>query len=354
MSYPNHGCSDEMKSFLLDLPKCEHHLHLEGTLGPELLFPLAKRNNISFPDDFPKTEEELADTYEKFEGLDGFLKYYYISMAVLITEQDFFDLAWTYFTRVHKEGLVHAEVFFDPQGHTDRGVHIDVVVSGFKKACIKAENELGISTKLIMCLLRHMPVSHCEETIQDSKKHFENGTIQGLGLDSSEANFPPELFIECYKTVSGFHPDVKLTAHAGEESGAINVVTALDKLNVTRIDHGINSVEDPELMKRLSDEKVMLTICPVSNWKIQLVKDISELPFQKLLDADVPFSINSDDPAYFRNYILDTFILVQKSFGWDMKTWVKISKNSIRGSWMEPERMKLLEDKVDQIYAKYN
>lgn len=342
------------EQFLKELPKCEHHLHLEGTLEPDLLFPLAKRNNVKLPDTFPQTVEALNKKYTQFKDLQDFLDYYYIGTNVLITEQDFFDLAWAYFTKVSKQGLVHAEVFYDPQSHTSRGISIDTVTNGFKRACEQAQREYGITSKLIMCLLRHLEPKDCLTTIQEAKHLIQDGTISGLGLDSAERPFPPNLFIECYETAAKLNSNLKLTAHAGEEGPAQFVTDALDLLNVTRIDHGINSVNDDELLKRLAQEQIMLTVCPFSNVKLQVVKAVSELPLQKLVDNNVPFSINSDDPSYFGGYILDNYLQVAKDFPhWDYNVWIKIAKNAINGSWCDDKRKEELQAKVDAVASKY-
>ncbi|SCU85429.1 LADA_0D07448g1_1 [Lachancea dasiensis] len=346
-------CSASMRSFLKDLPKCEHHLHLEGSLEPDLLYPLAQRNNITLPEQFPKTVQELEERYTRFEDLQDFLNFYYIGCEVLLQEEDFFDLAWAYFKRSAAQGLKHAEVFFDPQSHTSRGVAIETVVSGFQKACVKALQELHISSKLIMCLLRHTPIEECKATLESSRVLFETGQLHALGLDSAEKPFPPELFTECYATAKEFHPDVKLTAHAGEEGDSTYVENALDLLNVTRIDHGVNSAQDPELMARLARENIMLTMCPLSNVKLQVVKDVSELPFDKFLDAGISFSLNSDDPAYFGGYILDNYVAVQTRFNWDMQTWKKVVKQTIEGSWCDAKRKNELHLLLDAVMEKY-
>lgn len=348
-----HECNHRMKSFLRELPKCEHHVHLEGTLEPGLLFPLAKRNNIELPKEFPATVEELNKRYEIFADLQDFLDFYYIGTNVLINEEDFFDLAWAYFQKAKRDGLWHAEVFFDPQSHTDRDVHIDVVVKGFQRACDKAEAELGITTKLIMCLLRHLPSEHGLTTIDAAKHHIANGTIHALGLDSAEKPFPPHLFTDCYARVKEINAEMQLTAHAGEEGGPDFVTNSLNLLNVTRIDHGVNSIHDDELMLRLSENQTLLTVCPLSNVKLQVVKDVSELPLQKLLDANVPFSLNSDDPAYFGGYILDNYITVHTRFNWSLDTWSIVAQNSIKGSWCSQERKDVILKEIDTVVAKY-
>ncbi|SCU95886.1 LANO_0E11738g1_1 [Lachancea nothofagi CBS 11611] len=346
-------CNDTMRNFLRDLPKCEHHLHLEGTLEPDLLYPLAQRNNVKLPEQFPKTVAELEERYSRFKDLQDFLDFYYIGCEVLLKEEDFFDLAWAYFTRAHSQGLKHAEVFFDPQSHTARGVSIETVVGGFQRACVKARLELQISSKLIMCLLRHTPVEECMATLESSRVLFETKQLHALGLDSAEKPFPPEIFTECYEKASEFHPDIKLTAHAGEEGDASYVTNSLDLLRVTRIDHGVNSVQDPELMERLAREKVMLTVCPLSNVKLQVVKDVREIPLNKLLDAGVPFSLNSDDPAYFGGYILDNYVAVHSRFNWSLEIWQKVVLQSIEGSWCDDKRKNELSDELSAVVKKY-
>ncbi|CCH41863.1 hypothetical protein BN7_1402 [Wickerhamomyces ciferrii] len=346
-------CNHHMKQFLNELPKCEHHLHLEGTLEPNLLFPLAKRNNIKLPSNFPKTVEELNERYKQFKDLQDFLDYYYIGCNVLINEEDFFDLAWAYFTKAHQDGTWHSETFFDPQSHTERGIKIETVVNGFKRASLKAQQEYGMSTNLIMCLLRHLPSNDGLKTIDSATEFLKDGSIKALGLDSAEKPFPPELFINCYSKVKEINPDLELTAHAGEEGDSNYVITALDELKVTRIDHGVNSIQDPKLMERLASEKTMLTICPLSNVKLNVVKDVSEIPLNEFLDAQVPFSLNSDDPAYFGGYILDNYITVHTRFGWSLETWVKVAKNGVEGSWISKERKIEINNAIDETYNKF-
>ncbi|KAH3662246.1 hypothetical protein OGAPHI_005494 [Ogataea philodendri] len=345
--------SPEMHAFLHELPKCEHHVHLEGTLGPELLFPLAKRNNIELPKDFPTTVEELQYKYDNFKDLQDFLDLYYVGMGVLITEEDFYELAWAYFTKAHADGLHHAETFFDPQGHLERGISMETVVNGFKKACDQAEKELGITTKLIMCLLRHLPAKDGLDTIQLAKPYYQKGWIHGLGLDSSEKPFPPELFEECYAHMAEHHPEVLLTAHAGEEGGPEFIHKSLDLLNVTRIDHGVNSIKDPLLIKKLAEQQTMLSLCPMSNLKLRVVEDIGDLPIREWIAAGVPFSINSDDPAYFGGYILDNYLAVQDKFGFDIPTWKLIAQNGVNGSFVAKARKDELLRLIDEVCAKH-
>ncbi|KAG7699827.1 hypothetical protein KL930_004936 [Ogataea haglerorum] len=349
-----HTVTPEMRQFLHELPKCEHHVHLEGTLGPELLFPLAARNNIQLPDHFPKTVDDLQYKYDNFKDLQDFLDLYYVGMSVLITEDDFFELAWAYFRKAHADGLHHAETFFDPQGHLERGISMETVVKGFRKACDKAETELGITTKLIMCLLRHLPSQDGLDTIALAKPYYEQGLIHGLGLDSSEKPFPPELFKECYEHMATNHPGVLLTAHAGEEGGPEYIHNSLDFLKVTRIDHGVNSIKDPQLIKRLADSQTMLSLCPISNLKLRVVQDIAELPIREWIEAGVPFSINSDDPAYFGGYILDNYLAVQSKFGLDVPTWKLIAQNGVKGSYIPQSRKDELLQRIEEVCSKYS
>lgn len=348
-----HECNSTFKSFLQKLPKCEHHLHLEGTLEPSLLFDLAHRNGITLPTHFPPTVEACNERYANFADLQDFLDHYYIGMSVLIKEQDFYDLAMEYFTKAHADGCAHSEVFFDPQGHIERGISVDVVVAGFNRACKDANAKLGTSNKLIMCLLRHLPASDGIATINSTHKYFQNGTLHGLGLDSAEKPFPPELFTECYSLIRDSFPEVGLTAHAGEEGDHTYVETALDKLNVSRIDHGVNSKNSPELMRRLAENRTMLTMCPLSNVKLQVVSDVAELPIDLFFENDVPFSINSDDPAYFGGYILDNYVAVHTRFGFCPEQWVKIVKNGINGSWCDDARKSELRAKADAVLVEF-
>lgn len=351
MSYE---CSGHIKDFLHELPKCEHHLHLEGTLEPNLLFKLAERNNITLPEFFPKSIEDCNERYQKFSDLQDFLDHYYVGMSVLKNEDDFYDLAMDYFERAHSENCLHSEVFFDPQGHTDREVPMDSVVNGFSRACVDASQKFGTSNKLIMCLLRHLPSDHGLETIKLAEPFYQKGVIHGLGLDSAEVPNVPENFTQCYDFLRSSFPHIGFTAHAGEEGDHSYVTKSLDHLNVTRIDHGINSHQDDQLMHRLSQQKVMLSLCPLSNLKLQVVDDIAKLPVKTFFEKGIPFSINSDDPAYFGGYILENYIQVHKHFGFSLMDWKSIAINGINGSWCDDNRKQQLIDKVHAVVDKYN
>lgn len=340
-------------NFLRELPKCEHHVHIEGTFEPSLLFKLAERNQIELPDFFPKTLEACEDRYNKFTNLQDFLDHYYVGMSVLITENDFYDLAMAYFEKAHSDGCVHSEVFFDPQAHLERNIDMDVVMGGFNRACKDATAKFGSTNKLIMCLLRHLPASEGLKTIDLAAPYYKDGTIHGLGLDSSEVPNHPKLFTDCYKKVREEFPEARLTSHGGEEGDHTYIEGALDHLKVTRIDHGVNSQHSEELLDRLVKEDILLTLCPLSNLKLQVVDNISKLPVKLFLEKKVPFSINSDDPAYFGGYILDNYMALHNHFDISLDDWKFIALNSIRLSWCDDERKQELTEKVHQVIAKY-
>ena len=345
--------SNNVKSFLHELPKCEHHLHLEGTLEPSLLFKLTARNNIQLPDFFPKSIEECNARYQTFGNLQDFLDHYYVGMSVLIKEDDFYDLAMDYFHKAHSDNCLHSEVFFDPQAHLERGIDMNTVVKGFNRACEAATTKFATTNKLIMCLLRHLPAHEGVKTVELAKPFYEKGLIHGLGLDSSEVPNEPQFFSHSYDALRAEFPHVGFTAHAGEEGDHTYVSNSLDHLNVTRIDHGINSHKDEDLMTRLANENVMLTLCPMSNLKLQVTDNIGKLPIRMFLDKGVPFSINSDDPAYFGGYILENYLQVHRHFGFSMDEWKAIAVNGINGSWCDGDRKKQLLENVNAVVEKY-
>ena len=321
--FPEHPLSQTQIDFLTEIPKCEHHLHIEGTLEPKLLFQLAKKNNITLPESFPSTHEELAESYNHFSNLQDFLDVYYIGCNVLITEDDFYLLALEYF-------------------------------NGIQRACDEIYNKFGITTKIIMCLLRHLSVEDCSATVNQASHLIKNGKIHGIGLDSSEKPFPPELFEAVYKQAKNLNPNLRLTAHAGEEGDASYITNALDVLKVERIDHGVRSIEDPKVIERLANENIMLSVCPLSNVVLRVVKNVSELPIKKFLQANVPFSINSDDPAYFGGYILDNYLEVQRRFNLTKQDWKTIATNAINGSWCDESRKAELLKELDVVINKYD
>lgn len=349
--------SSPMHGFLAALPKCEHHMHLEGSLSPELLFELSARNQIALPspaEDAAFTSvATLYERYANFTSLDDFLHYYYIGFSVLLHEADFEALAFAYFTKAHADGVRHAEVFFDPQVHLARGVPYATLVAGFTAARRRAEAAYGLTSLLIPCLLRHLPVSDslaCFETMR-AAGHFRDGTLAGLGLCSTEKDQPPSLWQEAFARAQA--EGVRLTAHAGEEGPAAYVAEALDTLSVSRIDHGVNARDDVALMRRLAQDKVLLSVCPVSNVVLRVVKHVRETPIRTFLDQGVPFSINSDDPAYFGGYILDNYYAVQEAFNLSVEEWRLIAKNSIEGSWCSDQRKKEVLDEIEKVVGEW-
>jgi adenosine deaminase len=343
--------------FLRELPKCEHHLHIEGSLSPTLLFRLAKANNISLPD--PASDpsfaspESLSTRYENFTSLNDFLHYYFIGMSVLLTPSDFESLAYEYFARAHADGVQHAEISFDPQGHTSRGIAYNTVVSGLTAAQERARKDFGLTSKIILCFLRHLPVPDALATYQEAEAlgHFSDGTLAGIGMDSSEVGFPPEMFRDVY--VSAKKAGVRRTAHAGEEGDVSYIRRALDQCEVQRIDHGIRLVDDEALTKRVARDKTLVTMCPLSNVRLRCVSKVTDLPVRKFLDEGVRFSINSDDPAYFGAYILDNYCAVQEAFGLSLKEWKHIADSAIEGSWCDEERKKVLLQRVQDCITKH-
>jgi adenine deaminase len=289
-----------LRSFLRIMPKAELHIHIEGSLEPELIFKLAQRNGITL--NYPSVEA-LRAAYA-FTDLQSFLDIYYAGASVLQKEEDFHDMAWAYFERAKADNVVHAELFFDPQTHTERGVPIGVVIQGLKRACDRAQAELGISASLILCFLRHLSEDAALATLEAAlpwRQHFI-----GVGLDSSEKGHPPEKFTRVFGRAREL--DLHVVAHAGEEGPPAYIWSALDVLKVQRIDHGVRCIEDPALVQRLARDRMPLTVCPLSNVKLCVFKTMAEHNLATLLDAGLCVTINSDDPAYFGGYINDNFI----------------------------------------------
>jgi adenosine deaminase len=311
------------------LPKCELHVHIEGTLEPELMFALAARNNINLPF---QSVEAVRQAY-RFTQLQDFLDIYYRGMSVLITEQDFFDLAWAYLLRAQADNVRHVEMFFDPQGHTSRGVAFETVVDGLHRACRAASIELGVSASLIMCFLRHLDEDDAERTFDQAQPHLDK--IIGVGLDSSEAGRPPSLFKNVFRRAreAGLH----LFAHAGEEGPADYVWQALDVLGVERVDHGNRSLEDDALVHRLARDRTPLTVCPLSNLKLQVVKDLQQHPLRHMMDRNLVVTLNSDDPAYFGGYVNDNYRALQRSLGLTREEIVAVARNSFSAAMMTPD-----------------
>ncbi|KAK5311578.1 adenine deaminase [Exophiala xenobiotica] len=346
-------CQDKLHNLLRDLPKVEAHCHLEGSLEPDLLFELAARNNINLPKDdeaFASVESLLA-RYGRFTSLDDFLHYYFIGMTTLVARDDFEALAYAYFKKAHSQNVVHAEVFFDPQAHTTRGVKFETILDGFEKAQERAKQDFGLTSELIVCLLRHFSPADCHQAYLEALPDLQNGRICGLGLSSTEKGNPPHLFKQSYEDAK--KRGLRLTAHAGEEADVSYMRSAVDDLGCRRIDHGIRLKEDPELLKRFAREKILVTICPLSNLELKSIKDISELPIREYLDAKVPFSINSDDPAYFGGYIQENYCAVQQAFHLSVEEWADILINAVALSWCSDERKDEILELLSDTLAKY-
>lgn len=295
---------------------------------------------------------QLLDRYSRFTSLDDFLHYYFIGMSVLIHTEDFEALAWEYFVRAKKDGVLHAEVFFDPQAHTGRGIEYGTVVQGFTNARERAEKELGISSKLILCFLRHLPVIEAEHTFRAAEEDLRSGILAGVGLDSSEKDFPPGVWRGVFEKATALGG--RKTAHAGEEGPVEYIREALKELNVERIDHGIRLVDDPELMQEVARRRSLVTLCPLSNIRLRCVQTIEELPIRTFLENGVQFSINSDDPAYFGGYILDNYCAIQDAFSLTVKEWDRIARAAVEGSWCDDERKKTILQQVREVVEAFD
>ena len=311
------------------LPKAELHVHIEGTFEPELMFSIAQRNQIDIP---YKSVEEVKQAYN-FHNLQSFLDIYYAGANVLIHEQDFYDLAWAYFEKCAEDNVVHTEMFFDPQTHTDRGIAFEVVLNGLQRACDDAKAKLGITSRLIMCFLRHLSEEAAFKTLEQAIP-FKHQII-GVGLDSSEVGHPPSKFERVFAKAreEGF----LIVAHAGEEGPAEYVWEALDLLKVNRIDHGVRSEEDPKLMARLIAEKMPLTVCPLSNLKLCVVDDMADHNIRRLLQQGVHVTVNSDDPSYFGGYMNDNFIAIAESLDLTADELKTLAINSFEASFISDE-----------------
>ena len=311
------------------LPKAELHVHIEGTFEPELMFAIAQRNQIQIP---YQSVEEVKQAYN-FHNLQSFLDIYYAGANVLVHEQDFYDLAWAYFEKCAEDRVVHTEMFFDPQTHTERGVEFATVIEGLKRACQDAQQKLGISSQLIMCFLRHLSEEKAFETLEQALPFKDE--IIAVGLDSSEVGHPPAKFERVFAKAreEGF----LIVAHAGEEGPPEYVWEALDLLKVNRIDHGVRSEEDKQLMARLIAEKMPLTVCPLSNLKLCVVNDMKEHNICRLLQQGVHVTVNSDDPSYFGGYMNDNFIAIQQALDLSNQELKQLAINSFEASFISDQ-----------------
>jgi adenosine deaminase len=323
-----------LAEFIKNIPKAELHLHIEGSFEPELMFEIAKRNEVELPF---KSVEEVKAAYN-FHNLQSFLDIYYAGASVLLKEQDFFDMTYAYLKKCQEDNVRHTEIFFDPQTHTDRGVSFDVVINGIKSALEAGKKDFGISYQIIMCFLRHLSEEEAMKTLEQALPYKKD--IIGVGLDSSEVGHPPNKFKNVFDKAreEGF----LTVAHAGEEGPTEYIWEALDLLKVKRIDHGVRSIEDDQLMKRIIEEKIPLTVCPLSNLKLCVVKDLKDHNLKKMLDLGVCVTINSDDPAYFGGYMNQNFLETAEALDLSREDIVALARNSFEASFLQMMKNKTL------------
>ena len=332
-----------MRSFIAGLPKAELHLHIEGTFEPELMFAIAARNGVELPYD---SVAALRAAYA-FGNLQDFLNLYYQGMSVLRTERDFYDLTWAYLERARAQTVLHTEIFFDPQGHTQRGVAFETALDGISRALEDGRAKLDISSKLIMCFLRDLSADDAEVTLDAALAHKDR--IVGVGLDSAEVGHPPSKFAKVFARAraEGLIP----VAHAGEEGPADYVREALDLLKVARIDHGNRSLDDPALVERLARDRVPLTVCPLSNLRLCVVDDIKAHPLKAMLDAGLFATVNSDDPAYFGGYVNENYVAVQEALSLSKTEIVTLARNSFEAAFLKRAEKDAFLDHLDDYVA---
>ena len=333
----------DLATFVRGLPKAELHLHIEGSLEPELMFALAGRNGVALP--FASVEEVRA-AYS-FSRLQDFLDIYYAGAAVLLVERDFHDLATAYFDRVADDGVVHAEIMFDPQTHTARGVAFDTVIAGLLSAMAEAEAKHGITSRLIMSFLRHLSEEEAFATLAQAEPWLDR--ISAVGLDSSENGHPPSKFAQVFAAARD--KGLRLVAHAGEEGPPAYVLEALDVLGVERLDHGNRSLEDRVLTARLARSGMTLTVCPLSNQKLCVVPDLADHPIDRMLREGLRATVNSDDPAYFGGYVADNYVAVAQSRGLGRAELATLARNSFLGSFLPDEAVAMHLARLDAYVA---
>ena len=331
----------EIIEFIKKIPKAELHLHIEGSLEPELMFELAKRNKIKIS--FGSVDE-IRNAYN-FHNLQSFLDIYYQGSKVLISEQDFFDLTWAYLLKSKENNILHTEIFFDPQTHTNRGIKFDLVINGIHRAILKAEKELGISSKIIMCFLRHLGEQSAFKILDQALKHKDK--IVGVGLDSSEIGYPPSKFERVFN--KAIEENFLTVAHAGEEGPPKYIWEALDLLKVKRIDHGIRCLEDEKLVQKLRFDQIPLTVCPLSNVKLCIFKKLKDHNLKKLLNNGLIATVNSDDPAYFGGYLNRNLIECQMFLNLTKEDIKRLAINSFRSSFLSEDKKKKWIDQINNL-----
>jgi adenosine deaminase len=331
----------DLATFARNLPKAELHLHIEGTLEPELMFELARRNSIHLP---YASVDEVRRAYV-FGDLQSFLDIYYAGCFVLLTEQDFFDLTWAYLTRAASQGVRHAEIFFDPQTHTDRGVPFETAITGIHRALRDGKSRLGITSGLILCFLRHLSAEAAMRVLVEALPFRE--WIVAVGLDSSEVGHPPAKFKEVYDRARD--AGLLAVAHAGEEGPPAYVWEALDVLKARRIDHGVRCIEDARLVGRLVEEQIPLTVCPLSNVKLRVFPNLRAHNLKQLLDRGLLVTVNSDDPAYFGGYVADNFTASASALDLSRDDLLRLARNSFAASFLDDEQRRAYLDEVDRF-----
>ena len=337
---------ERLPDLLRSMPKAELHIHIEGSLEPELIFALAQRNQVALP---YTSVEALRNAYA-FTNLQSFLDIYYAGASVLRTEQDFYDMAQAYFARAAADNVVHAELFFDPQTHTVRGVEMATVVNGLHRACGDAQVQWGISASLILCFLRHLSEEAAFETLEQALPFRDK--LVGVGLDSSELGHPPEKFARVFARCRAL--GLRLVAHAGEEGPPAYIWAALDVLKVERIDHGVQAAHDTLLMQRLARERIPLTVCPLSNQKLRVFPDLADHNLAALLDAGLVATVNSDDPAYFGGYMNENFLQTFAATQMTAQHAYTLACNSFEASFIAARAKRACRDRVDAVFAAFS
>ena len=341
MTDPNH----DLAGLIETMPKAELHLHIEGSLEPEMLVALAARNGVELP---YRSAEAVREAYA-FSQLQDFLDIYYQGMSVLLTAQDFYDLTWAYLERVHGQNVIHVEIFFDPQGHTERGIAFETVLDGIDRALQDGQRKLGITSRLIMCFLRHLSEEAALETLEQALPH--KARIAGVGLDSSEVGHPPAKFEQVFAKAraAGF----LCVAHAGEEGPPDYVRDTLDLLKVDRIDHGNRAMEDPALIARLAASEMTLTVCPLSNLRLSVVEDLARHPLPAMLNQGLRATVNSDDPAYFGGYINENYLALHRAVSLSYDQIVSLGRNAFLGSFLSEDDKSAALQRFDACLADF-
>jgi adenosine deaminase len=336
---------ERLPDLLRAMPKTELHMHIEGSLEPELIFQLAQRNQVQLP---YSSVEVLRAAYA-FTDLQSFLDIYYAGASVLLTEPDFYDMAWAYFLKAQADNVVHAELFFDPQTHTARHVPMDTVINGLHRACVDAQTKLGISASLILCFLRHLSEEEALQTLEEAKPYLDK--IIGVGLDSSERGHPPEKFERVFAQARAL--GLRVVAHAGEEGPPAYIWGALDVLKAERIDHGVQAIHDPTLMKRLAQERIPLTVCPLSNQKLCVFSNLADQNLGAMLDQGLCVMLNSDDPAYFGGYLNDNFVQTFAALPLTAAHAYQLACNSYEASFVPEAQKQVWRTQLDACFKLY-